>query len=47
MVLKADIQAGTNGQDYKVIFKGVGTTSGKAVERVIEVRVRDTVIGGV
>ena len=47
MVLKSDIRAGTNGQDYRVVFKGVGTTTSKPAERVIEVRVRDTVIGGV
>lgn len=47
MVLKADILAGTNGEDYKVVFKGVGTTSAKPSEKVIEVRVRDTVIGSV
>ena len=47
MVLKSDIQAGTNGQDYRIVFKAVGTTTSKTAERVIEVRVRDTVIGGV
>ena len=45
MILKADIRAGVDGEDYKVVFRGVGTTTGKPFEHVIEVRVRDRLTG--
>lgn len=45
MVLKADLKAGVDGEDYKVVFKGIGNTSAKPFEHVIEMRVRDKLIG--
>lgn len=45
MVLSADLKAGTHGEDYRISFKAVGNTTAKPVERVIELRVRDDLVG--
>lgn len=46
MVLSADLIAGTDGKDYSVIYRGVGTTSSLPRDWVVEMRVRDK-LGGV
>ena len=40
MTLSADLKAGIDGEDYRISFLGVGNTTGKAYERVFELRVR-------
>jgi hypothetical protein len=40
MTLTLNISSGTEGEDYLIYAKGIGTTSSKTAVRVIEVRVR-------
>ena len=40
MVLTLNISGGTDGEDYLIYAKGIGTTSTKTAVRVIEIRVR-------
>ena len=40
MILTLNISSGTDGEDYLIYAKGIGTTSSKTAVRVIEVRVR-------
>lgn len=47
MILSADLKSGTNGEDYKVIFHAIGTTTAKPREVIIELRVRNTIVGTV
>ena len=47
MILQADLKAGTDGEDYKVIFHGIGTTTAKPQEIIVELRVRDKIVGTV
>jgi hypothetical protein len=47
MTLAAVIQAGTDGEDYRVLFTGVGTTTGRIETFVLEVRVRNVLTGAV
>ena len=40
MILTLNISSGTDGEDYLIYAKGIGTTSSKTAVQVIEVRVR-------
>ena len=41
VILSCDLQNGSNGEDYKVVFQAKGGTSAKTRERVLELRVRN------
>ena len=45
MKLRAILQAGTNGQDYLITFKAVGTTTAHVAVKQVEMRVRTKVTG--
>ena len=45
MILQAVLQAGTNGEDYLVTFKAVGSTTARAAVKQLEMRVRTKVTG--
>ena len=45
MSLRAVLQAGTNGQDYRITFKAVGTTTAQVSVKQVEMRVRTAVTG--
>ena len=45
MILRAVVQAGSNGEDYFITFKAVGATSAHASIKQLEMRVRSKVIG--
>jgi hypothetical protein len=47
LILSADLIAGTDGKDYLVTYKGVGSTSSNPREWVVEMRVRSKVVGNV
>ena len=42
MILTLNISGGSDGEDYLVYAKGIGTTSAKTGVRVIEIRVRSS-----
>lgn len=45
MIVKAVVQAGTNGEDYLLDFKATGVTTGQIAIKQLEVRVRSKVTG--
>ena len=45
MVLKAVLQAGSNGEDYLVTFKAVGNTTAQVAVKQVEMRVRTKLTG--
>ena len=46
LTLIVTIAALTEGEDYRVTFTGIGTTSGAKVVKVLEVRARAKISGG-
>ena len=47
MILRAILQAGTNGQDYLVTFKATGVTTAQVAVKQLEMWVRTKVTGAV
>lgn len=47
MILTAVLQAGTDGEDYRITFSGIGTTTGKTETFMLEMRVRNYLTGAV
>lgn len=45
MVLTVVLKAGTDGEDYTITFKGIGTTTGRIETFMLEMRVRNTLSG--
>lgn len=45
MIVRAIVQAGTNGQDYLFDFKATGVTTAQVAIKQLEVRVRSKVTG--
>lgn len=45
MELRAVLQAGTNGEDYIVTFKAVGSTTAQVAVKQVEMRVRTKLTG--
>ena len=45
MVVRAVVQAGTNGEDYLLDFKATGATTAQVAIKQLEVRVRSKVTG--
>jgi len=47
MTMKIPLTAGVDGEDYKIIAKGIGVTTSKPRTFVLELRVRDSLSGAV
>ena len=45
MIVRAVVQAGTNGEDYLLDFKATGVTTAQVVVKQLEARVRSKVTG--
>ena len=45
MILRAVMQAGTNGEDYLADFKATGVTTAQVIVKQLEMRVRSKVTG--
>ena len=45
MILRAVVQAGTNGQDYRLTFKATGVTTAQIAVKQLEMRVRTQLTG--
>ena len=45
--LRAIVQAGADKEDYTLQFKGIGNVSGQIYIQVLEVRVRELIVGNV